>query len=222
MRQRFWLILTDSPHVPVGFIKDQIKITYAVKPPRMMIRGERPLGNNVVSRFSKEFPIPENCKFNEMRAKFDQRGVLTVSMPKKAVTPEIARPKAAAAAKGQKPQSGAAPRLEKAGTDRTAPPPKTQEEKLSPPSGNTATSAVGKEPEMKTDEKVTDPTAGPKAPAITETKTQKGEPDSSVPNLVHYSIENCLVLEMSYPFWTYDKQMIKFHSLSILSTTRAG
>ncbi|KAK4743048.1 hypothetical protein SAY87_001049 [Trapa incisa] len=69
-----------------GFTKDQVKITYDEKPAWMTVRGERSVRNKVVSRFWKEFPIPEDCKFNEMRAKFDAREVLTISMPKKAIT----------------------------------------------------------------------------------------------------------------------------------------
>ncbi|PKH54259.1 protein RESTRICTED TEV MOVEMENT 2-like isoform X2 [Punica granatum] len=155
-------------HLP-GFMKDQVKVTYDEKLPKMTIRGERPVSDNVVSRFLMDFTIPDNCKINEMKAKFDQRQVLSITMPKKTITPVIARP------------SNAAPKDQtsspmKAATTETKPPPKPQKEKISPLETGTAaatSSAMGKEPERKAEEKVTSPTRSPKAPALTEPKTEK-------------------------------------------------
>ncbi|XP_031378727.1 inactive protein RESTRICTED TEV MOVEMENT 2-like [Punica granatum] len=68
-----------------GFKKEQIKVTYDQNPPKMTIRGERPVGSNVMIQFSKDFPIPDNCKINGMKAKFDRRQVLTITMPKNTI-----------------------------------------------------------------------------------------------------------------------------------------
>lgn len=154
----------------------------------MAIRGERSLGNNIVSRFSTEFPIPENCKLNEMKAKFDQREILTIKMPKKAITPEIAHPKEAEL-KDQKPQPAAPSSPGTAATDPAkSPTAKPQEEKVSSTPKSTATAAVAsaKEPEKKMDEKVTAlapasiPSPSPKAPGLPEPKPQKGKQDQSL------------------------------------------
>ncbi|KAI3419924.1 SHSP domain-containing protein [Psidium guajava] len=77
-----------------GFVKEQIKVTYDERRRTMKVRGERPLGTNKFSRFSKDFRVPENCKPGEIRGKLE-RGTLVLTLPKKTITqvpPEEAPP----------------------------------------------------------------------------------------------------------------------------------
>lgn len=50
----------------------------------MRIYGERSLGGNKISRFSKEFPIPSNCDLSKIRANFNG-GMLRVKFPKSTI-----------------------------------------------------------------------------------------------------------------------------------------
>lgn len=45
------------------------------------IKGERALGNNKVSRFNQEIPVPPNFEIEKIQARF-QNGILTITMPK--------------------------------------------------------------------------------------------------------------------------------------------
>lgn len=146
----------------------------------MTVRGDRPVRDSVVSRFSKEFPIPENCRLNEMKARLDHHEVLTITMPKKIITPEPAQPKDTVPT-DQKPQQEApSSPPSAAAADQTAkPPPEPQEEQIGSAPKSTAgaaTSATGKEREKKTDEQ----TQNAPSPGFPEPKTQKGELDRSI------------------------------------------
>ncbi|KAI6676676.1 hypothetical protein NL676_037472 [Syzygium grande] len=68
-----------------GFAKKQIKVTYNERPRTVKVHGERPLGPDKFSRFSKKFHVPENCKPGEIRGKF-KNGTLVLTLPKKTVT----------------------------------------------------------------------------------------------------------------------------------------
>ncbi|KAK4750285.1 hypothetical protein SAY87_027734 [Trapa incisa] len=143
-------------HLP-GFTRDHIWIVYDVKPPLMRVRGAQPVRDGVVSRFSKEFPIPDNCKLNEMKAKFDLNEVLTITMPKKIITPEVAQSKDTEPMEQREAPSNR-PSVAAPEDDQTKPPPtKPQEGKngsspksIGPPA---AASVTLKEPEKKMDEK---------------------------------------------------------------------
>ncbi|KAK4766167.1 hypothetical protein SAY87_007809 [Trapa incisa] len=146
-----------------GFTRDKIRITYSEKPPRMTVRGERLVREGTGSRFSKEFPIPENCRLNEMKAKFDLREVLTITMPKKIITQVVAQPKdTVPKEQKQRQQEDLSNRSSVAApaNDQTKPPHKKPQEKTgsSPestaaPDATVAASVRLKEPEKKMDEK---------------------------------------------------------------------
>ncbi|XWS52750.1 hypothetical protein CRYUN_Cryun11dG0099000 [Craigia yunnanensis] len=63
-----------------GFRKEKIRIQVTRKR-NLRISGERPIGDNKFSRFSKEIPIPSNCDDNKIRANFSG-GMLHVKHPK--------------------------------------------------------------------------------------------------------------------------------------------
>ncbi|EEF36701.1 hypothetical protein RCOM_1321910 [Ricinus communis] len=63
--------------------KEQLKVQ--LKSGILVITGERPINNNLLSRFRKEIKVSKHCKTSEIRAKFSSRGVLTISLPK--ITP---------------------------------------------------------------------------------------------------------------------------------------
>ncbi|KAB1225477.1 Inactive protein RESTRICTED TEV MOVEMENT 2 [Morella rubra] len=69
-------------HLPTGFVKERIKITYMK--PAIKVQGERTLENNKWSPYTKTFLVPENCDTDKIQSKF-QQGVLTITMPKKIV-----------------------------------------------------------------------------------------------------------------------------------------
>ncbi|XP_022756678.1 inactive protein RESTRICTED TEV MOVEMENT 2-like [Durio zibethinus] len=52
-----------------GFTKAQLKVQVTTAG-NLRIYGERPIGGNKFSRFSKEIPIPSNCDQNKIRANF--------------------------------------------------------------------------------------------------------------------------------------------------------
>ncbi|XP_030542593.1 inactive protein RESTRICTED TEV MOVEMENT 2-like [Rhodamnia argentea] len=141
-----------------GFVKEQIKVTYDERPRTVKVRGERPLGTNKFSRFSKDFSIPENCKPGEIRGKFE-RGTLVLTLPKQTITPvppEEAPPPKVRTQK-QSLSTEREPKSPKAGQQNVPP--------MTTSSGN-----IGK---TKIDDKVV---AGAKE-AVDQAKHQKGQED---------------------------------------------
>ncbi|XVF05022.1 hypothetical protein REPUB_Repub05bG0135400 [Reevesia pubescens] len=63
-----------------GFTTGQLKIQITTGG-NLRISGERPIGGNKFSRFSKEIPIPSNCDQNKIRATF-RGGMLNIKHPK--------------------------------------------------------------------------------------------------------------------------------------------
>ncbi|XP_010266655.1 PREDICTED: proteoglycan 4-like [Nelumbo nucifera] len=68
-----------------GFTKDQLKVELDGHG-NLKITGERQLGDNKWSRFSKELRLPENCIASGINAKFDSLK-LSIIIPKTTLTP---------------------------------------------------------------------------------------------------------------------------------------
>ncbi|KAH1108939.1 hypothetical protein J1N35_012707 [Gossypium stocksii] len=66
-----------------GFEKEQLKVQIT-SGGFLRIYGERSLGGNKISRFSKEFPFPSNCDLSKIRANFNG-GMLRVKFPKSTI-----------------------------------------------------------------------------------------------------------------------------------------
>ncbi|XP_047323928.1 protein RESTRICTED TEV MOVEMENT 2-like [Impatiens glandulifera] len=62
------------------FSKEQLKVQISPSG-TLKISGERPIGVNKWSRFSKEFPVSSNCDTTKLNANFSQ-GILYVKQPK--------------------------------------------------------------------------------------------------------------------------------------------
>lgn len=142
-----------------GFVKEQIKVTYNERPRTVKVRGERPLGTNKFSRFSKDFSVPENCKPGEIRGKFE-RGTLVLTLPKKTITqvpPEEAPPPRVRTQK------------QSLSTEREPKSPKVGQQNVPPVT--TSSGDIGK---TKSDDKVV---AGAKE-AVDQAKHQKGQEDA--------------------------------------------
>ncbi|KAA3471693.1 protein RESTRICTED TEV MOVEMENT 2 isoform X2 [Gossypium australe] len=65
------------------FKKEQLKVQIT-SGGLLRIHGERSLGGNKISRFSKEFPLPSNCDLSKIRANFNG-GMLRVKFPKSTI-----------------------------------------------------------------------------------------------------------------------------------------
>ncbi|CAB4268687.1 unnamed protein product [Prunus armeniaca] len=78
-----------------GFVKEQVRITFAASPGVIKVDGQRPLGNNKWSRFNQTFPIQENCDVSKIHGKFSNP-ILTITIPKLGITQvgpkEVAKP----------------------------------------------------------------------------------------------------------------------------------
>ncbi|CAO2833062.1 unnamed protein product [Amaranthus hypochondriacus] len=70
-------------HLP-GFKKEEIRIIS--ENGVLRVRGERHGGGNKWIRFQEEVVVPQDCKTNEIRAKFEA-GILRISMPKNIINP---------------------------------------------------------------------------------------------------------------------------------------
>ncbi|VVA28323.1 PREDICTED: inactive RESTRICTED TEV [Prunus dulcis] len=136
-------------HLP-GFVKEQVRITFAASPGVIKVDGQRPLGNNKWSRFNQTFPIQENCDVSKIHGKFNNQ-ILTITIPKLGITQ--VGPKEAA-----KPSQQALPTSSKTPTASAAEPkPQKLPEDLIPSKpGLTAT-------------------AGPQKISSSEPKAQKGQ-----------------------------------------------
>lgn len=66
-----------------GFRKEQLKVQLT-SGGNLRISGEKPIGDNKFSRFSKEFSIPSNCDPNKIRANY-KGSMLQVKFPKQIV-----------------------------------------------------------------------------------------------------------------------------------------
>ncbi|MFQ6625251.1 hypothetical protein Gotur_006316 [Gossypium turneri] len=66
-----------------GFKKEQLQVQIT-SGGLLRIYGERSLGGNKISRFSKEFPFPSNCDLSKIRANFNGR-MLRVKFPKSTI-----------------------------------------------------------------------------------------------------------------------------------------
>ncbi|KAK5830443.1 protein RESTRICTED TEV MOVEMENT 2-like [Gossypium arboreum] len=66
-----------------GFRKEQLKVQLT-SGGNLRISGEKPIGDNIFSRFSKEFSIPSNCDLNNIRANY-RGSMLQVKFPKQIV-----------------------------------------------------------------------------------------------------------------------------------------
>ncbi|KAJ9131883.1 hypothetical protein P3X46_034787 [Hevea brasiliensis] len=64
------------------FEREQLKVRINLGT-TLVITGERPLKNNIRSRFRKEIKISKHCEIDEIRVKFGTAGILHVSLPKK-------------------------------------------------------------------------------------------------------------------------------------------
>ncbi|KAB2594948.1 inactive protein RESTRICTED TEV MOVEMENT 2 [Pyrus ussuriensis x Pyrus communis] len=71
-------------HLP-GFKKEQARITYVNNPGVIRVYGQRPLDNNIWSRFNQTFPVQRNCDASKIHGKFSN-GILTITIPKKFIT----------------------------------------------------------------------------------------------------------------------------------------
>lgn len=133
-----------------GFVKDQVRITFAASPGVIKVDGQRPLGNNKWSRFNQTFPIQENCDVSKIHGKFNNQ-ILTITIPKLGITQ--VGPKEAA-----KPSQQAPPTSSKTPTASAAEakPPKLPEDLIPSKPGLTAT-------------------AGPQKISSSEPKAQKGQ-----------------------------------------------
>ncbi|XP_020414249.1 inactive protein RESTRICTED TEV MOVEMENT 2 isoform X2 [Prunus persica] len=136
-------------HLP-GFVKEQVRITFAASPGVIKVDGQRPLGNNKWSRFNQTFPIQENCDVSKIHGKFNNQ-ILTITIPKLGITQ--VGPKEAA-----KPSQQAPPTSSKTPTASAAEakPPKLPEDLIPSKPGLTAT-------------------AGPQKISSSEPKAQKGQ-----------------------------------------------
>ncbi|KAH1067079.1 hypothetical protein J1N35_032066 [Gossypium stocksii] len=63
-----------------GFRKEQLKVQLT-SGGNLRISGEKPIGENKFSRFSKELRIPSNCDLNKIKANYKD-GMLRVKFPK--------------------------------------------------------------------------------------------------------------------------------------------
>ncbi|KAI5343194.1 hypothetical protein L3X38_011070 [Prunus dulcis] len=136
-------------HLP-GFVKEQVRITFAASPGVIKVDGQRPLGNNKWSRFNQTFPIQENCDVSKIHGKFNNQ-ILTITIPKLGITQ--VGPKEAA-----KPSQQAPPTSSKTPTASAAEakPQKLPEDLIPSKPGLTAT-------------------AGPQKISSSEPKAQKGQ-----------------------------------------------
>ncbi|PQP94951.1 inactive protein RESTRICTED TEV MOVEMENT 2 isoform X1 [Prunus yedoensis var. nudiflora] len=138
-------------HLP-GFVKEQVRITFAAAPGVIKVDGQRPLGNNKWSRFNQTFPIQENCDVSKIHGKFNNQ-ILTITIPKLGITK--VGPKEAA-----KPSQQAPPTASKTPTASAsaaeAKPQKLQEDLIPSKPSLTAT-------------------AGPQKSSSSEPKAQKGQ-----------------------------------------------
>ncbi|GMI81647.1 hypothetical protein like AT2G27140 [Hibiscus trionum] len=84
---------TLNAYLP-GFRKEQLKVQ-VTSFGNLRLSGERPIGDNKFSRFSKEVPIPSNCDLNKIRANY-KGGMLHVKFSKQIAPvdgkPEKAKP----------------------------------------------------------------------------------------------------------------------------------
>ncbi|KAM0011686.1 putative alpha crystallin/Hsp20 domain, HSP20-like chaperone [Helianthus debilis subsp. tardiflorus] len=69
----------------VGFTKEFIKVTIE-NPNILHVLGQRLIPGNKWHWFHEDFQVPETCKVNVIRAKFDG-GILTITMPHKFINP---------------------------------------------------------------------------------------------------------------------------------------
>ncbi|KAJ7982491.1 inactive protein RESTRICTED TEV MOVEMENT 2-like [Quillaja saponaria] len=72
-----------------GFEKDMIKIICVHSSHVVRVLGERSIENNKWIHFNQAFPIPDNCDIDKIYGLF-KRGILTVKLPKKIVSSNIA------------------------------------------------------------------------------------------------------------------------------------
>ncbi|CAL9005213.1 unnamed protein product [Prunus brigantina] len=81
-------------HLP-GFVKEEVRITFAASPGVIKVDGQRPLGNNKWIRFNQTFPTQENCDVSKIHGKFNNQ-ILTITIPKLGITQvgpkEVAKP----------------------------------------------------------------------------------------------------------------------------------
>ncbi|PQQ00805.1 inactive protein RESTRICTED TEV MOVEMENT 2 isoform X1 [Prunus yedoensis var. nudiflora] len=85
-------------HLP-GFVKEQVRITFAAASGVIKVDGQRPLGNNKWSRFNQTFPIQENCDAST------KVGPKEAAKPSQQAPPAASRtPTASASAAEAKPQ----------------------------------------------------------------------------------------------------------------------
>lgn len=67
--------------IDAGFKKEQLKVQVD-NLGRLRISGERPLAGNQWSRFRMVLPIPEGCNVDGIRSRFEEDGVLHITMPR--------------------------------------------------------------------------------------------------------------------------------------------
>ncbi|XP_064979658.1 22.0 kDa heat shock protein-like [Musa acuminata AAA Group] len=91
-------------HLP-GFKSDQVRVQIDSHG-TLRTSGERPLDGKQWSRFWKDFQLPDNCKVNDVRAKFDDE-MLQVHIPKMVVRGNGALPQPADAREPQSKEKAA-------------------------------------------------------------------------------------------------------------------
>ncbi|KAB1225472.1 Protein RESTRICTED TEV MOVEMENT 2 [Morella rubra] len=123
-------------HLPAGFVKERVRITYIDSTRMIRAQGERSLGNNRWSRFNQTYSVPENCDADKIQSKFEQ-GILTITMPKKIVEQVVTAPEEAKSTQE-------VPR-----TDLPLPPPPPAPLEELPPERPTSTYEVEKQREEK-------------------------------------------------------------------------
>ncbi|URE25316.1 Hsp20/alpha crystallin family [Musa troglodytarum] len=91
-------------HLP-GFKREQVKVQID-NHGTLRTSGERPLDAKQWSRFWKDFQLPDNCKVNDVRAKFEDE-MLQVHIPKLVVGGNAALPQPAEAREPQSKEKAA-------------------------------------------------------------------------------------------------------------------
>ncbi|KAK7259735.1 hypothetical protein RIF29_25348 [Crotalaria pallida] len=75
-------------HIPDGFAREHIGAKVEFDLGRVRVFGERPLGNNKISRFNVVYKVPATCDINGIKGKFDG-GIVTITMQKKVISKEV-------------------------------------------------------------------------------------------------------------------------------------
>ncbi|KAG9129324.1 hypothetical protein Leryth_016621 [Lithospermum erythrorhizon] len=84
-----------------GFTKESLKVS-TEGGNILRVRGERLVTSNKWKRFQEDFQIPEHCNLRGTRARFEG-GILTITVPKKTITPPKEESKPTTSTTSQKP-----------------------------------------------------------------------------------------------------------------------